>query len=174
MTILTFVTAKVKRRHFWAWKSIFTFHSFGLFWCYPDPSGSVAGKGNWSGSESGAGILSGLNVVDPDQQRCLKHITRKKWDSSLELSTLPFEQRNIITNFVYFFIGFAALPDLNLSWLTDWITFIILQYPFKPGSDIMALFWFVVCSRSQCSWNYIWLNYKLSIVLNDKKKCLNG
>ena len=53
----------------------------------------------------------------------------------------PLEQRNLTTDlFCNIFKGFAALPNVNPSWLTDWITFIRLQYPKKPRLGEMTIF----------------------------------
>ena len=55
--------------------------------------------------------------------------------------TWPFEQRNATTDFIYyFFIGFAAFPNVNPSWLTYWITFIGLQKPQELGSGEITPF----------------------------------
>ena len=53
-----------------------------------------------------------------------------------------FEQPNTTTDFIsYFFIVFAVLPDVNPSWLIDWITFIGLQYLQELGSGEMTIFY---------------------------------
>ena len=60
----------------------------------------------------------------------------------LEQSTWLFEQRNAATDlFCYFFIGFAILPDDNLSYLIDWITFNGLQNLLKQESGKVTLFY---------------------------------
>ena len=53
--------------------------------------------------------------------------------------TIPTMKNNYKLHLL-FFIGFAVLSDLNQYWLTDWITFIGLQYPQEPGSNKVTLF----------------------------------
>ena len=80
---------------------------------------------------------------------------RSSWSLKLQklifvartVNSWPFEHRNTTTDFIsYFFIVFAVLPDVNPLWLTDWITFIGLQYPKKLGSGEMTIFY---CSNGQ-------------------------
>ena len=59
----------------------------------------------------------------------------------------------------HFFIVFAVLPDVNPSWITDWITFIGLQYPQEPWSGEMTLFY---CSNRRATFLHIKLVEKKS------------
>ena len=81
-----------------------------------------------------------LGSAEALKSRKLRFVARtvKSW---------PFGPRNTTTGFIsHFFIVFAVLPDINPSWLTDWITFIGLQYPKKLGSGEMTIFY---CSNGQ-------------------------
>ena len=55
--------------------------------------------------------------------------------------SLTVEQRNVTTDLIYLYLGFAAFADVNPSWLTDWIIFIGLQKSQELGSGEMTLFY---------------------------------